>query len=44
MNSKYVMRLEFGELKEGRLPGRIYLCILDRGKSFIRGKFVVVPK
>ena len=44
VDTKYVMRLEFGELKDGRLPGRIYLCILDRGKSFIRGKFVVVPQ
>ncbi len=44
MNQKYVMRLEFGEFKDGKLPGRIYLCLLDRGKSFIRGKFVVVPK
>ena len=37
---KYALRLEFGELKNGKLPGRIYLCVLDRNKSFIRGKFV----
>ena len=44
MPDKYVMRLEFGELKDGKLPGRIYLCVLDRGKSFLCGKFVVVAK
>jgi len=44
LDIKYVMRLEFGELKDGKLPGHIYLCILDRGKSFLRGKFVVVPQ
>ena len=38
---QYSMRLEFGELKGGKLPGRIYLCVLDREKSFIRGKFEV---
>ena len=36
---QYAMRLEFGELKDGKIPGRIYLCVLDREKSFIRGKF-----
>ena len=38
-NAKYVMRLELGEYKDGKMPGRIYLCVLDRDKSFIRGKF-----
>jgi hypothetical protein len=35
----YAMRLEFGEYKDGRLPGRIYLCALTGQKSFIRGTF-----
>jgi len=38
-NAKYVMRLELGEYQDGIMPGRIYLCVLDRDKSFIRGKF-----
>lgn len=33
------LRLEFGQLKDGKLPGRIYLCILDKNKSLLRGKF-----
>lgn len=41
---KYAMRLEFGELKNGKLPGRIYLCVLDQKKSFLRGKFVANVK
>ncbi len=41
---KYAMRLEFGELKNGKLPGRIYLCVLDQKKSFMRGKFVANVK
>ncbi|HLP77523.1 MAG TPA: DUF4190 domain-containing protein [Candidatus Paceibacterota bacterium] len=35
----YVMRLEFGEFRNGKLAGRIYLCKGDPTKSFIRGKF-----
>jgi hypothetical protein len=38
--TNYVMRLEFGELKGNALPGRIYLCLPDPMKTFIRGKFV----
>ena len=38
-NAKYVMRLELGEYQDGKMPGRIYLCVLDRDKSFICGKF-----
>ncbi len=38
------LRLEFGELKGDQLPGRIYLCLLDRNKSFLRGKFVAKVK
>jgi hypothetical protein len=38
---QYVLRLEFGTASAGKLPGRIYLCVLDREKSFVRGKFTV---
>ncbi len=38
--TNYVMRLEFGELKGNALPGKIYLCLPDPMKTFIRGKFV----
>ncbi len=37
----YAMKLELGELRNGRLSGRIYLCVADHEKSFVRGKFVV---
>ncbi len=35
----YALRLEFGELANGRLPGKIYLCLPDEAKSYIAGKF-----
>lgn len=37
---KFVMRIEFGELNGGQLPGRIYFCVLDQEKSLVRGSFV----
>jgi hypothetical protein len=36
---KYAMKLEFGESKNGRVPGRIYLCLPDEEKSFVAGTF-----
>ncbi len=35
----YSMRIEFGANNEGRLPGKIYLCLPDEGKSAVAGKF-----
>lgn len=35
----YAMRLEFGELRDGKLSGRVYLCVPDAKKSYIRGTF-----
>ena len=35
----YAMQLEFGKMLNGKLPGKIYLCIPDEEKSFIRGTF-----
>ena len=35
----YAMRLEFGPLANGRLPGKIYLCTPDTEKSFLHGTF-----
>ena len=40
----YAMRLEFGRMLNGKLPGKIYLCIPDEEKSFIRGTFEVSLK
>ncbi|MCX6921943.1 MAG: DUF4190 domain-containing protein, partial [Verrucomicrobia bacterium] len=37
----YAMRLEFGKMLNGKLPGKIYLCVPDQEKSFIRGTFEV---
>ncbi len=37
---QYALRLEFGALQGTQLPGRIYLCVLDKNKSFLRGKFM----
>ncbi|HOX59333.1 MAG TPA: DUF4190 domain-containing protein [Candidatus Paceibacterota bacterium] len=41
---RYVLRLEFGQLSDGKLPGRIYLCLPDLEKSFIAGSFEVPVK
>ncbi len=37
--SGFVMRLALGKAADGKLPGRIYLCLPDDEKSFIAGKF-----
>jgi len=36
----YVMRLEFGTSSEGRLPGRIYICLPDEQQSVAAGDFI----
>jgi RNA polymerase sigma factor (sigma-70 family) len=36
---KVTMKLEFGKRDHGRLPGKIYLCIDDKEKSFVAGSF-----
>ncbi len=35
----YALRLEFGELANNRLPGKIYLCMPDAEKSYLLGSF-----
>jgi tetratricopeptide (TPR) repeat protein len=35
----YVMRLTFGFIKNGELPGKIYLCMPDKEKSYVAGSF-----
>jgi hypothetical protein len=40
----YALRLEFGTLSGGKLPGKIYLCVPDREKSFVSGAFEVEVK
>ena len=38
-DDKYALRLEFGKIGRGRLPGKIYLCTPDAEKSYLMGKF-----
>lgn len=38
-DSGYALRLEFGALANNRLPGKIYLCTPDPGKSYLMGTF-----
>ncbi len=38
---RYALRLEFGQLSGGKLPGKIYLCLPDLEKSFVAGSFEV---
>lgn len=35
----YALRLEFGQLANNRLPGKIYLCAPDTEKSYLLGTF-----
>ncbi len=37
----YAMRLEFGAEKDGKIPGRLYLCLPDDRKSFLAGSFTL---
>jgi hypothetical protein len=35
----YGLRLEFGQVSNSRMPGRIYLCVPDDAKSYVAGTF-----
>lgn len=35
----YALRVEFGKVKHGQLPGKIYLCIPDAPHSWVAGTF-----
>jgi hypothetical protein len=37
----YAMRVEFGREKDGKIPGKLYLCLPDEKKSVIAGSFVL---
>jgi hypothetical protein len=38
-NTGYALRLEFGAMVKGKLPGKIYLCMPDAEKSYLMGSF-----
>lgn len=40
----YALRLDFGMVKDGNLPGRIYLCLPDERKSWIAGSLTLEMK
>jgi uncharacterized membrane protein YjgN (DUF898 family)/Tfp pilus assembly protein PilF len=40
----YAMRLEFEKLEQGRLSGKIYLCVPDEAKSYVAGAFTAEMK
>ena len=35
----YALKLEFGPMADGRIPGKIYLCLPDDAQSFVAGTF-----
>lgn len=35
----YALRLEFGEVANDHISGKIYLCLGDDAKSYVAGKF-----
>ena len=40
----YVIRIKFGQIKNGRIPGEIYLCLPDLKQSFVAGTFNAILK
>jgi hypothetical protein len=40
----YALKLEFGTLADGRLPGKIYLCLPDDEQSYVAGNFEIGPR
>lgn len=43
--NKYALKLTFGAKDaDGNIPGTIYLCTPDSGKSFLAGKFTATVK
>jgi hypothetical protein len=38
----FSMKIEFGKVKDGKLPGRLYLSFPDEKKSFVAGSFEAV--
>jgi hypothetical protein len=44
LNRGYALKLVFGEALNGRIPGRIYICLPDEAKSFVAGSFTAEIK
>jgi hypothetical protein len=44
LDGGYALKLEFGKAKEGRVPGKIYVCLPDKEKSVIAGTFEAIIK
>jgi hypothetical protein len=40
----YALKLEFGDKKDGKVAGKIYLCLPDESKSVVAGTFTVAMK
>ena len=40
----YIMRLDLGNIVDGTLPGKVYLCLPDDMKSFVAGSFEAIVK
>jgi hypothetical protein len=39
LESGYALKLTFGPVVDGRLPGKLYLCLNDEARSFVAGYF-----
>ena len=39
--NKFAMKLEFGKAKDGKIPGKIYVCLPDEQKSYVAGTFAI---
>ena len=39
--TKFAMRLEFGKAENDTIPGKIYVCLPDAGRSYVAGTFAL---
>jgi DNA-directed RNA polymerase subunit RPC12/RpoP len=39
ISNGYALKLNFGGVTNGRIPGRLYLCLPDNSKSYVAGSF-----
>jgi len=39
INGGYALKVAFGEAANGRMPGKIYICLPDDARSFVAGTF-----
>ncbi len=44
MMDRYCMQLKFGQINNGKVSGKIYICLPDKNKSVAAGTFMATIK